>query len=79
MKLRADITGICIIFCLQLGQAEAPRTDLCDFAEKIIEGPHKDAFRPSRKDSQGSKNLQAAVQDRYDHCQAEKAKAEGLR
>lgn len=64
---------LCII-CIGMG-TQAPTTDLCDFAKKVIEGPHRDSFRPSRNDSRGSKNLQAAVQERHRRCvNAENAK-----
>ena len=57
---------LCII-CIGLGN-QAPTTDFCDFAAKVITGPHRDSFRPSRNDSRGSKNLQAAIQEKHRRC-----------
>ena len=64
---------ICIL-CIGVGGPQAPTTDLCDFAEKVISGPQKEHFRPSRNDSRGSKNLQAAVQERYNRCRLDEEK-----
>lgn len=66
---------VCIL-CIGMGGPEI-RSDKCDLAREIIEGPHRQEFLLKRSDSAGAKRTRKVLKDVNEECRRERGGTPG--